>query len=73
MLLFSLLCFAGVSIAQTSTLAPPPVGTPVSSLDSYDGPYRPQVHFSPPQGFMNGELALFLSGLTCGLLTLYRS
>ncbi|KAF2845026.1 glycoside hydrolase family 32 protein [Plenodomus tracheiphilus IPT5] len=31
-----------------------PTGTPLPG--NYDGAYRPQVHFSPPEGFMNANL-----------------
>ncbi|KAJ4308569.1 Invertase [Fusarium piperis] len=34
-----------------------PTGTPV--IGDYNGPYRPQVHFSPPKHFMNDPNGMF--------------
>ncbi|PFH58935.1 hypothetical protein XA68_13024 [Ophiocordyceps unilateralis] len=32
---------------------------PSAAADSYSGPYRPQVHYSPPRNFMNDPNGLF--------------
>ena len=37
--------------ALSTTSSAVPTGTPIPG--TYNGPLRPQVHFSPPQGFMN--------------------
>lgn len=44
-----------------------PTGTPLPG--NYGGPLRPQVHFSPPQGFMNDPNGMFVDG--DGLYHLY--
>ncbi|KAI0418342.1 glycosyl hydrolase [Xylaria grammica] len=46
--------------AQTSTYVNPavPTHTPISA--DYTGPLRPQVHYSPPQGFMNDPNGMFV-------------
>ncbi|RSH82822.1 hypothetical protein EHS25_005812 [Saitozyma podzolica] len=45
------LATAAGAFAQSSTTAAVPTGTPIAG--NYTGPLRPQVHFSPPKGFMN--------------------
>ena len=44
-----------------------PTGTPIAG--NYTGPYRPQIHFSPPKGFMNDPNGLFVDAN--GLYHLY--
>ncbi|KAJ9648810.1 Invertase [Coniosporium tulheliwenetii] len=57
-----------VASAQTSTVAEPvPSGTPLPGY--YAGPLRPQVHYSPPQGFMNDPNGMFID--VDGLYHLY--
>lgn len=41
------------SSTATYTQSNVPTGTPLPG--NYNGMYRPQVHFSPPIGFMNGK------------------
>lgn len=43
---------------STSTSIEVPTGTPV--IGDYDGAYRPQVHYSPPQHFMNDPNGMFV-------------
>ncbi|KAF2091127.1 glycoside hydrolase family 32 protein [Saccharata proteae CBS 121410] len=51
----------GVALGQnsTSTYVEPgvPTGTPIPG--NYSGPLRPQIHFSPPQHFMNDPNGMF--------------
>lgn len=42
------------SFTSTSTYSQSNVPTGTAIPGNYDGDYRPQVHYSPPQGFMNG-------------------
>ncbi|KAK7430867.1 Invertase [Neonectria magnoliae] len=43
--------------SATSSGVDIPTGTPI--IGDYDGAYRPQVHFSPPQHFMNDPNGMF--------------
>ncbi|KAH7071110.1 invertase precursor [Paraphoma chrysanthemicola] len=53
---------ASTAVAQTSTStysqSDVPTGTAIPG--NYDGAYRPQVHYSPPQGFMNDPNGMFV-------------
>ncbi|KAM0385491.1 hypothetical protein ACHAPY_000027 [Fusarium culmorum] len=49
--------FYSVAIAQSSTTIAVPTGTPIAG--NYNGTYRPQVHFSPPEHFMNDPNGMF--------------
>ncbi|RBQ79535.1 hypothetical protein FVER53590_11933 [Fusarium verticillioides] len=46
-----------LSTAQSSTTLPVPTGKPITG--DYNGAYRPQIHFSPPQHFMNDPNGMF--------------
>ena len=51
-------CFT-LSVGQgTTTSVSVPTGTPVPG--NYNGPLRPQVHYSPPQYFMNDPNGMFV-------------
>jgi beta-fructofuranosidase len=62
-------CFLSVAIAEASASieAGTPNGAPIAG--NYTGPLRPQVHFSPPKGFMNDPNGMFLDA--DGLYHLY--
>ncbi|KAH8714634.1 glycosyl hydrolase [Ilyonectria robusta] len=63
--IISLVHLSGLSYARDSSSCPSatssgvdvPTGTPV--IGDYNGAYRPQVHFSPPQHFMNDPNGMF--------------
>ncbi|KAF2195822.1 glycoside hydrolase family 32 protein [Zopfia rhizophila CBS 207.26] len=55
------------SATSTYSQSDVPTGTPLPG--NYVGPLRPQVHFSPPQGFMNDPNGMFLDA--DGLYHLY--
>jgi beta-fructofuranosidase len=51
-----------VTQSATTTYSQANVPTGVSIPGNYDGTYRPQVHYSPPQGFMNDPNGMFVDG-----------
>lgn len=57
------------SVVVTSTYSQSnvPTGTPIAG--NYNDEYRPQVHFSPPKGFMNDPNGMFVD--SDGLYHLY--
>ena len=48
-----------VPFDQTSTFFSPGVPTDAPIPGNYTGSYRPQVHYSPPQNFMNDPNGMF--------------
>ncbi|KAF2011946.1 glycoside hydrolase family 32 protein [Aaosphaeria arxii CBS 175.79] len=65
----ALLCSSALAQNATTTYSQSnvPTGTPLPG--NYGGPLRPQVHFSPPQGFMNDPNGMFVDA--DGLYHLY--
>lgn len=53
------LATVGDTQSSSSTYVEPsvPTGTPIAA--NYTGEYRPQVHYSPPKGFMNDPNGMF--------------
>ncbi|KAG9251857.1 glycoside hydrolase family 32 protein [Emericellopsis atlantica] len=51
---------ASASPSSTASYVNPDVPTGVPIVGDYDGQYRPQVHFSPPEHFMNDPNGMFL-------------
>lgn len=54
---FSLALNLNISTSTSTSVSTVPTGTPVPG--DYNGRYRPQVHYSPPQGFMNDPNGMF--------------
>ncbi|TDZ53103.1 Invertase 4 [Colletotrichum trifolii] len=57
---FGAIQLTGLTLGQSTTSSEPvqvPTGTPI--VGDYNGAYRPQVHFSPPQHFMNDPNGMF--------------
>jgi beta-fructofuranosidase len=52
------LSFSPVVAQSATTSSAVPTGTAIAG--TYDGAYRPQIHFSPPVGFMNDPNGMFL-------------
>lgn len=67
--LSSLAVFASVAIAGISTYVEAGIPTGVPIAGNYTGALRPQIHFSPPKGFMNDPNGMFLDAE--GLYHLY--
>lgn len=60
----------GHAFAQTSTFFSPGVPTDAPIPGNYTGPYRPRVHFSPPQNFMNDPNGMFMMLTEHGISTI---
>lgn len=67
---------SGLAHGFYATEADVPHGIPIPG--DYTGPLRPQVHYSPPQGFMNDPNGMFLGAdgtyhlyYQCGLCPIY--
>lgn len=52
-------CFFSVASAEASSYVEARVPTSVPIAGNYTGALRPQVHFSPPKGFMNDLNCMF--------------
>jgi beta-fructofuranosidase len=56
--LLSIVSLASAQSTSTYSQSDVPTGTVIPG--DYDGALRPQVHFSPPQGFMNDPNGMFV-------------
>lgn len=70
-LLLTATIFLARTLAQSSptSYVEPTVPTGVPITGNYGGQYRPQIHFSPPKGFMNDPNGMFVDA--SGLYHLY--